>query len=538
MANNYNNLSKDELLKVIDKLKSRKKYGIVWEEERIKEQFEKESENALPVLREIKNKEIITNSSYGVNILIEGDNYHVLSVLNYTHQNAIDLIYIDPPYNTGNNDFKYNDSYVDKEDGYRHSKWLSFMNKRLRLAKNLLKDEGVIFISIDDNEYAQLKLLMDEIFYEDNFIGTVVRRRRKSQANLSKNLSTIHEYLLCYQKSSRAKLYKTSDAIQKDSYKNPDKDPRGPYVTMPCSNKGGALYEIITPTGKKYTDEWRFKEETYNKLLSEKRIAFPDKGNGKPRYKLFLNEKMDSGVIPNTWWDDVASNQEATRELKNLFGGELVLDNPKPLGLIKQIIKLVIKSEGIVLDFFAGSGTTGHAVLEVNKENNWNIKFILSTNNENNICTEVCYPRIEKAIEGYKTVSKEEIVGLKGNLKYFKTSFVKKTLNQDQNKINITTKCTEMLCLKEGIFNLVKEADDYRIFNQDNRIMAVYYSFLNDSIKDLKKQLDRIEGKKILYCFTLDAFGLDKNNFIDWDDVILEPIPQKILDVYEEIYEY
>ena len=152
------------MLKVIEKLESRKKYGLIWDEEKTKEQFEKESENAVPVLKEVKGKEIKTDLAKPTNILIEGDNYHALSVLNYTHQGKIDVIYIDPPYNTGNKDFRYNDNYVDKEDVYRHSKWISFMSKRLRLGKNLLSNTGVIFISIDDNEIAQLKLLCDEIF--------------------------------------------------------------------------------------------------------------------------------------------------------------------------------------------------------------------------------------------------------------------------------------------------------------------------------------------------------------------------------------
>src|SRR3989339_824082 len=170
MAKDYSKLEKEDLLKVIEKLESRKKYGLIWDEEKTKEQFEKESENALPVLKEVKGKEIKTDPSKPTNILIEGDNYHALSVLNYTHQGKIDVIYIDPPYNTGNKDFKYNDRYVDREDSYRHSKWLSFITKRLRLAKNLLKDEGVIFVSIDDNEASQLKLLCNEVFGEDNLL--------------------------------------------------------------------------------------------------------------------------------------------------------------------------------------------------------------------------------------------------------------------------------------------------------------------------------------------------------------------------------
>jgi len=188
------------LLKVIEKLESRKKYGLIWDEEKTKEQFEKESENALPVLKEVKGKEIKTDPSKPTNILIEGDNYHALSVLNYTHQGKIDVIYIDPPYNTGNKDFKYNDDYVDKEDAYRHSKWLSFMGKRLRLAKNLLKDDGVIFISIGEDEIAQLKLLCNEIFGEQNYITNFIWEKTQHFGRQKVNFYSNADYILCYAK--------------------------------------------------------------------------------------------------------------------------------------------------------------------------------------------------------------------------------------------------------------------------------------------------------------------------------------------------
>ncbi|HNU96614.1 MAG TPA: DNA methyltransferase, partial [Candidatus Magasanikbacteria bacterium] len=193
----------------------------------------------------------------------------------------------------------------------------------------------------------------------------------------------------------------------------------------------------------------------------------------------------------------------------------------------------------IILDFFSGSGTTGHAVLELNKEDKGSRNFILCTNNEENICTDVCYPRLEKAIKGYKLLSiNKKIDGLGGNLKYYKTAFVKNSISRDDLKMRITRECTEMLCLREGIFDEVKAKPDYHIFEQNGRIMGVYYSMERDSLAQLKKELDKMEGKKILYCFTFDPLGLDKNDFADWQGVSLEPIPQKILDIYEQIYEY
>jgi adenine-specific DNA-methyltransferase len=177
-------------------------------------------------------------------------------------------------------------------------------------------------------------------------------------------------------------------------------------------------------------------------------------------------------------------------------------------------------------------------VLELNKKDGNDRTFILCTNNEGGICEEVCYPRIKNVIKGYRTSNNVQIEGLKGNLKYFKTTFVKNSISRDDLKIRITRECTEMLCLREGIFEEKKVKDDYRIFEENSKIMAVYYALDQDGLNQLKKDLDNMSGEKILYCFTLDPLGLDRNDFVDWKGVSLEPIPQKILDIYEQIYEY
>lgn len=207
--------SKSQLLEL---LHERKRYGLIWEEK--EEDVEERLRNELPVLREVKERAIIADDPEAPDhILIEGDNLEALTTLSYTHENQIDVIYIDPPYNTGNKDFVYNDRFVDTDDEYRHSKWLSFMAKRLRIAKRLLSDKGVIFISIDDNEQAALKLLCDEIFEEKNFVASPVRKRRKSQANLSKNISTIHEYVLIYRKTELFELNKIQANIDASEYR-------------------------------------------------------------------------------------------------------------------------------------------------------------------------------------------------------------------------------------------------------------------------------------------------------------------------------
>ena len=309
------------------------------------------------------------------------------------------MIYIDPPYNTGN-DFVYNDDFAESADEYLansgqfdeegnrlvtntesngryHTDWLNMIYPRLKLAKDLLTEDGVIFISIDDNEDFNLKKCCDEVFGEMNFLAQCVRKRRDSQANLSKNISPIHEYVLIYAKRQGDILNKVAANIDENEYKNPDNDPRGPYKTMPCTNKGGAVYTVKTPTGKEITEEWRFKRETYDKLLADNRLVFPKGGEGKPRYKLFLYEKKEEGQLANTWLDNLSSNQEATREIKALFDDKLLFDTPKPIGLLEFCTQLSTQKDSIVLDFFSGSSATAHAVMQLNAEDNGTRKFIM-----------------------------------------------------------------------------------------------------------------------------------------------------------------
>jgi len=558
MANDYSKLPKEDLLKIIEKIESRKKYGLVWDEERIKERFERESENALPVLKEVKGKEVITDQTKPTHILIEGDNYHALSVLNYTHQGRIDIIYIDPPYNTGNKDFKYNDCWVDREDTYRHSKWLSFMNKRLRLAKNLMSEGGAIFISIGDDEVAQLKILCDGIFGEDNLLS-IISRKSKATSNKGNFFSPSTDYVLVYARNYNLldefddpfaqttekylKLFKHKDKRGKFNIVSlymPSLDPRPNqryFITCPDGSK------VITPEEDKM---FRWIPKTFEKNLKDDRVVFiktktspliDEHGNSAKwniYTKIYLHERQETGMKPLTFID--IPNSLGSKELIKMG-----IDFPfsKPRELIEYLLRIANKKSNInVLDFFAGSGTLGHAVLNLNNNDKGNRVFILCTNNEENICTEICYPRLTKAINGYKTPKKEHIEGLGGNLKYFKTAFVKRTISKDSLKMRITKECTEMLCLREGIFDEKKKTDDYRIFEHNGRIIAVYYSLGRSELKSLKKELDKMHGDKILYCFTLDPLGLDKSDFEDWKGVTLEPIPQKILDVYEDIYEY
>ena len=551
-------MSKDELMELVNKLESRKKYGLVWDKEWTKEKFEKDAQNALPVLKEIKGKEIKTDPTKPTNILIEGDNYHALSVLNYTHQSKIDVIYIDPPYNTGSGDFKYNDTFVNKEDSFRHSKWLSFISKRLRLAKKLLKENGVMFISIDDNEQSQLKLLLYEIFGESNVDMMIWRKSGYGRDGKMKNTTTFrkdHEYIMvCY--ARERKLNKINEMPEfQNEYGNPDDDPRGPYKAGSISRREDAsnpdhvnYYTVVAPGGKKFTRQFDISREDFEELYTDiminknrrkvSRIYWGTDGNAVPAVKIFLTEER--AITPYSILLTKGTTTEGTKEVSEILGKDCRDLRPKPTKLIQTLIQLADKNgDLVVLDFFAGTGTTGHAVAKYAQKEGKNYRFILCTNDEGKICSDYCYPRIKKVFKsGWKDKDNRKVMPIKGNLKYFKTTFVKKSVNKDDLKIRITQECTEMLCLRENIFNEIKKTVDYRIFQDNGRIMAVYYSIGQDGLSKLKRDLDKMSGEKILYCFTLDPLGLEKDTFSDWRSVELEPIPQKILDVYKEIYEY
>jgi adenine-specific DNA-methyltransferase len=536
----YSNWSKEELVREIKKLEKRKKYGIVWDGEHTKEKFEKEAEGHLPVLKEVKNKEIKTDEKKPINILIEGDNYHALSVLNYTHKGAVDVIYIDPPYNTGNGDsFIYNNRIVDENDTYRHSKWLSFMSKRLKLAMNLLSPNGVILISIDDTEFAQLKLLCDEIFGQKNFIANIIWKKKTNPNNVG-YIPPIQDYILVYSKTDKPKISElplSREYIDK-KYKNPDNDSRGPWKTSDLSaNHKGPYFPIKNPnTGEIYYPPkgryWVFNEEEVNRRLKEGLIIFGLNDRSAPVQKKFLSEAKLT-TLPDTWWDNVALNSEGTEEIANILGHKKFV-HPKPKNLIKHILRIIGDSKSIVLDFFAGSGTTGHAVLELNKEDGGNRRFILCTNNENGICTEVCYPRIEKVIKSYKNLNGEKVESLGGNLKYFKTAFVEGE-STDKNKKKLVDESTEMLCLGEDCFDEVISGKQFKIFkNNEGKYLGIIYD--DDGIGAFKKELKKLNKIINVYVFSLDESAREEE-FEDLMDLVnLKPIPEVILNVYRRIF--
>lgn len=538
----------EELLEPLRELASQRRYGLVWEEPRTgaydEEVVEKKLLENFPFLTELSEQAIVKDEDAPTNLLIEGDNLHVLQSMQYTHKGSVDVIYIDPPYNTGSNDFVYNDRFVDKEDAWRHSSWLSFMNKRLRLAKDLLSENGVIFISIDDNEQAQLKLMCDQIFGEDNFIANlprIVKKGGKTTASIAKN----HDYVLMYVKHNHD-VFKGLPHYDKN-FKHVDEhvDTRGPYKLNQTLDYNSLQYsksmdypleidgKVYYPGGNKKAHEerlsgkhnnydwtWRWSPDLvkwglendwivisktnriYTKTYLNARIGKDGEGNYYEEFFERTKPLFSVDLIEGKY-----SNDNAKKDLD-----KLALDSgfefPKPVELIKTLVSLHKNKDAIVLDFFAGSGTTGEAVLELNKEDGGNRQFILCTNNEvsssreinylikNNhieafsgrrgtllhkawveelnqfketnvykelietpeykklgIARAITYERNKRVIEGYTNSKGTEIEGLPNNLRHFTVELKRDSNDDDFNAYRLIGDTVDIIRIKENIFN-------------------------------------------------------------------------------------
>lgn len=483
----------DESIRALNEIEAaltEKKYGLVWEEHT--EQVDEMLEDNIPVFIENEARKIVADPDQPFNFLIEGDNLHSLKLLEKTHKGKIDVIYIDPPYNTKNKEFIYNDCMIGEDDAYRHSKWLSFMNERLLVAKNLLASWGVIFISIDDNEQAQLKLLADSIFGESNFIAMAIHKNN-SNKNQSSYIGVSTEYVLIYAKSlenlktaiSEWRLSKSGakdvakkfqqlkkiglslEEIEldiKDMYKRPKYshlsrwnkvDEKGVFKDSDLSRANGPKdYTIINPeTGEPVVVPERGWGKSYEELLrlQEEDLIWYGNPETPPGMKSYLEEDTVS-VVDSFWYYD---NSVDTKMLRKMFGKD-VFDNPKPVNMIVDILKFIDIQDATVLDFFAGSGTTGHAVTSLNQEDGGSRKYILCTNNENNICEDVTYQRLNKIQEEFPH-----------NLKYYKTDFIPKlSMEEDILSDRLLSHIKEMvelenMCEIDGVnrFIFLREDD-------------------------------------------------------------------------------
>lgn len=357
------------------------------------------------------------------NLYIEGDNLEVLKLLQTAYYRKVKMIYIDPPYNTGN-DFVYADDFADPMARYKevtqqttksnpetmgryHTNWLNMMYPRLRLAANLLRDDGVIFISIDDNEVTNLRKVCDEVFGEENFVGCGVWKRRTSSAMDQSKVSTDHEYLLMYHKGQ----FLPFAGYKKDykGYSNPDNDPRGPWVAgdltvgMNADMRPNQYYDLVDPkTGKvyhpSYNRVWSYAPDSMQKLIEENRIVFPEDTSQRPMKKRFANELKSDANPFSTWMSEVGLNTEGTRAVYTLFDDKSLFNYAKPISLIKTIVSQVTGQDDIVLDFFSGSATTAHAVMQLNAEDGGNRRFILVQ------LPELCDEKSEAYKAGYKNI--------------------------------------------------------------------------------------------------------------------------------------
>lgn len=357
------------------------------------------------------------------NMIIKGDNLLALKSLLPYYASSVKMIYIDPPYNTGNTSWVYNDNMdspvikkwlektVNAEDLSRSDKWLCMMYPRLKLLRELLKEDGVIFISIDDAEVAHLRMICDDIFGKENFITSIMWKRKKEISNDSKNIATQGEYIFIYGKSNNTKLYfeKLSDDYIDKSYSLPneiyplDKWRPVPITVSKGLNGGGYNYPIETPSGKIHNKLWAYPENSYKKLLNENKIYFGKNNDAIPQRVAYLFESQ--GKPTSNYWDDIATNKEGKKEIISIFGDNF-FDTPKPVALIKKFLELSTLENDIILDSFAGSGTTAHAVLEQNALDGGNRKFILIETMD--YAKDITAERVKRVVEGYSFTGKDK----------------------------------------------------------------------------------------------------------------------------------
>ena len=576
--------------------------GLVWDKTGTEEEFEKDLKTYCPLLDEVESLDMFKDIE-NYNMIIEGDNYHSLSVMQYTHLNKFDVIITDPPYNTGKN-FKYKDKWsvnskgwVGDKDNKKHSKWLSFMEKRLKLAQKLLKKDGVLFINIDENERANLELLCKRIF--PIFVGEIIWDKNKHKGD-SQKISTCHEHILVFaneefnrlgtiEKPNSSRMLKeldsllklkgkkkipedlrkrlkevcgftkisdvdkkfkdsisivyTEEVIQREfklwlnkqdfqggekAYKYIDFDKNDLYSSSPLDNPhdGEYKYDIIHPVTHlpcpKPQKGWRMPYKTFLSLDEKGYILYGKDHTIMPRRKYYLSENM-SEPIKSIIRIEGANGVD---DLKKL-GMKDYFDYPKPVGLIEHLLK-ACRKDALILDFFAGSGTTGHAVLRLNKSDGGNRRFVLCTNNEvdedtekkltkkfkkdelslkialeeNGVCRKVCIPRIKKVMYEYAKENTKKCE-IKSNLKVYRCTFVKKEIDNESLKYSLKNKLTELICIRHNAFNKVSDVD--LMFRNDKEIIAITYSQNIDTIISTIDNLVlyNIENK-LLYLFTTE----------------------------------
>ncbi len=620
---NYESLSKEELVELIKKYEKqlrKRKCGIVWDYEKVPEQVVLDCEKSVPVIKEINEKSIVLDDSDD-NTLIIGENFYSLECLSYTHNGLFDVIYIDPPYNTLKEGFMYNDKMVDADDTYRHSRWLNFMEKRLRIASKLMSKEGIIAISIDDNEFAQLKLLCDQIFKEENLLDVFhiqVRYEDKS-LNEKDHFQKIMEYVLIYAKNKKIfipnkpfedysidsfnnEIILTGEPIietigkrkveiyKKDMYKIIQHN-SGSYNYLKSTWASGSVVKV-NASGKYFETYLKDRKEIDGIGTLYKVYGIGDDGLG---YRFFTGPKKKT-ANQGLFYSGIPS--ERLKEIRN--GGTSIKYKPiinyydfagdfgnikdegginfpggkKPIKMLKQIINIHPNKNAYVLDFFAGSGSTGHAVLSLNHEDGGKRRFVLATNNEvkpsliqsfcksNNISWEdyfkllhnendkilnfvnenglvnlFTYPRLHNVICGYTTESGKKIEGFTSNLKVYESKIISiNNINAvtDNDRKKLTHEVGELIAFKENTFISIQTNKWFQIYSDRkyNKFTAIY---LKENLEEFETLIDEI-GDKLCSLYIYSSGKLDKEIFEYLpSNIIIKDIPQPILDLYSQI---
>ncbi len=549
-----------ELESELKKVKKQKRYGLVWEEK--PEDIVAACQQFVPILKLKEKKQginpvVITDATKDDNILIEGDNYHALSVLNYTHRGKVDLIYIDPPYNTGARDWKYNNDYVDENDAFRHSKWVSMMNNRLQLARNLLKPDGVLIVTIDDWESHTLQLLLEDIFAERELTTVIIEHNPKGSP--SKNFTYSHEY--AHFMLPRGAAVVGNDPAEREDTRNLRRAGRAssrkerPTMFYPIYVKDGKVTRIgqvpeasFHPKGRNTPEKsgeiaiwpvdedgnerrWHFGLDSINDHIDRIEVKKTSSGD----IQLYVTAMP--GRYKTVWkGGELDAGKYGTSLVRDILGIEFPF--PKSLYATARCLETIVLSRpnALILDFFAGSGTTGHATMLINKKYGGDRKFILCTNNENNICEEITYERVKRVMTGYKDQSGNKVEGFGGNLRYYKTDLVdieKLQNTSDRAKVKLTYQAGEMIALRENTLNESEKNDWWQIFDGNGKSTAIYFKENKEKLDELVKLLEK---KKLP--ITLYIFSWGKNEYkteYSSEYIRVEDIPEPILEVYKEI---
>ncbi|MFD0835945.1 site-specific DNA-methyltransferase [Mariniflexile aquimaris] len=590
-------LDNNEKAYLVNLVNTTKKYGLVWEDK--PEDVEEELRTKLPILKEVKERAIINDTEtekHPNHILIEGDNLHALTSLTFTHEGLIDLIYIDPPYNTGNKsedgttDFKYNDDYVDKEDSYRHSKWLSFIYKRLIIARSLLAEDGFICVSIDDNEIAQLKIILDDLFNQNTKIVAVKMSEasglKMGATNRIKNIPKYKEYIVFAKREGIRNL--DIDNVKKEEWDNeynifiegftkkqrdfiddnlidPSEDVLNEIDNILSKISLVSLTQKLKDLGVAKKDEldWKFEnawrivrtaasssvkrladdkrkisKQNYFSVISKRdKLLYLVKGDysevsKSPRVQ-FLFADTNLMVHPGDFWQDIKTTGLEAE------GGVEFKNGKKPLKLMNRILNSHLNKNTKILDFFAGSGSTFHSALELNNKDAFSREVILVTNNENNICENTTYTRCKNIIEGFNSFE-----GYKNNnLRYYQCNFVERAPSLN-NKKKLTLLATELLCIKENCYNEITssllKANWHKLFaNGNNNFVYVIYDdfYIEDAIETLtafiNNQPDEITIK--VYVFSNGQYAYAEEFESIAANITLAALPDAIYKAYQNV---